>query len=83
MMLAMSERTYSMAFGLETRRPACVLLQVAYGGDSHAVSEFFDTRHWLLSPSEKFAMVEGTAEQFRGHNERLNRMYPIEKSRNK
>lgn len=73
----MTERTYKVAFGTESRRPGCVLLQAGFGGDSHIVSEVFDTRHWLLAPSEPFAMVTGTKEQFRSHAAKLDKAYPV------
>jgi Iap family predicted aminopeptidase len=50
---------------VKSRRPGCVLLQAVAGGDNHFVSATFDTRHWLLSPTENMGMVTGTVAQWR------------------
>ena len=68
----MSEKTFSVAFGTESRRPGCVLLQATFGGNSSIVSSLYDPATWLLAPSEPFAMVTGTMKQFQGHADKLN-----------
>ncbi len=50
---------------MKSRRPGCVLIQAAMGGNSHFVSETFDTRHWLLAPTDNMGMVEGTVAQWK------------------
>ncbi len=50
---------------VKTRRPGCVLLQAVAGGDSHFVSTVFDTRHWLLAPTENMGMVTGSVTQWK------------------
>ena len=44
------------------KRPACVLLQAAYGCDS-SLSHQFDTEDWLLAPTENMGVMEVTEEQ--------------------
>lgn len=67
-----SERTFAVVFDREDRRPYCVLLQAAFGGDHGAVSRFFDARHWHVSPTDNPVRVQATASQLEAHNARLN-----------
>ena len=55
-----------------SRRPACVLLQAAYGA-SPQLGRFFDARHWLTAPTPDMRMVEGTADEWRQYAARLDK----------
>jgi hypothetical protein len=46
-----------IVFDIVQMRPACVLLQAAYGGDHSAVSCFFEASTWLLAPTEDMRLV--------------------------
>ena len=47
------------------RRPACVLLQAAMGGDHAFVSAVFAADSWLITPNENMRLVEATKEQWK------------------
>lgn len=55
------------------RRPACVLLQAAFGGDRQ-VCFLFPPGAWLLTPTKTLRMVGGTREQW----EALATLPPVE-----
>ena len=67
----MNEKTYDLVVDVATKRPGCVLLQAAYGGDNQLVSALFDTADWVLAPTAKMAMVNGTREQWERHAAQL------------
>ena len=67
----MTEKTYKLVVDVATKRPGCVLLQAGCGGDNHLVSALFDPEDWVLAPTEKMGMVEGTREQWTRHAELL------------
>ena len=46
------------------RRPGCVLLAAAYGADIH-VASLFDSRDWLVSPTEDMRVYELNEDQLR------------------
>jgi len=48
----------------EQLRPACVLLQAVYGGDTGIVSRLFDPDTWLVAPTKGMRMVTGTEEEW-------------------
>lgn len=52
-----------IVFDVKLNRPTCVMLQAAFGGDSHIVS-LFDTRLWLLHPTEDLVMMHGTFQEW-------------------
>jgi hypothetical protein len=52
-----------IAFDTKRRRPGCVLLQAALGGDPHIVREHFDGRTWLVDPSPDMRVYQITDEQ--------------------
>lgn len=64
--------TFDMVFDSVDKRPACVLLQAAYGCPSDLV-HLFDTKLWHLAPRKTFVKVPCTREQVERHAERLNR----------
>jgi hypothetical protein len=43
--------TVKLVFDTKLKRPACVILQAIYGGDSGAVSEHFPPDTWLITPT--------------------------------
>jgi hypothetical protein len=45
------DKEYRMVFDLTLKRPACVLLQAAYGCDS-SIPHLFNTDTWLLAPTD-------------------------------
>lgn len=65
------ERRYQVVFEQSTKRPWCVLLQAAAGGDHHAVSRFFDPGLWHVAPTDNPVLVAGTADELRALNCRL------------
>jgi len=56
-----------LVFDIKLHRPACVLLQAAYGcGESNSFLQMtFDSRDWLVSPTPDMRVIEGTEEQWR------------------
>jgi len=61
--LAIAKVRIRLVVDTEQRRPACVLLQAAYGGDAGAVS-MFDPGTWLVAPTPAMQMFAGTREQW-------------------
>lgn len=51
-----------IVFDVELRRPACVLLQAAYGVDSSVVYDF-PANTWLTFPTKGMRVYEATDEQ--------------------
>lgn len=51
-----------IVFDTELRRPACVLLQTVYGGDSSVVLGF-PAETWLTFPTKGMQTYEATEEQ--------------------
>lgn len=66
----MSE-TFDLVYDVVTRRPACVLIQAAYGCPSTPVHEY-ETRHWHTHPTDNMYKVKCTMEQVRKHAAELN-----------
>jgi hypothetical protein len=60
----MTEQTYRLIVDMKQRRPACALLQAAYGGDYGVLGRFFDSRDWLTAPTPDMQPVSGTREQW-------------------
>ena len=65
------DKLIKLAVDMNTQRPGCVLIQAVAGGDSHFVSEMFDTEFWVLAPSDNMAVIAGTREQWEGHANKL------------
>lgn len=51
-----------IAFDIKQMKPGCALLQAAMGCDSH-ISNYFDSKHWLLAPTDDLCVYEITKEQ--------------------
>lgn len=56
-----------LVIDIKSGQPGCVLLQTLAG--CHASNSFmettFDTKHWLVSPTDNMRVVDGTEEQWR------------------
>jgi hypothetical protein len=63
MIAAMGEAKKRAVVDVKQRRPACVLLQAVWGGDSSVVHKL-PAESWLLAPTDDMHMVEGTDEQW-------------------
>jgi hypothetical protein len=53
-----------IAYDTVLKRPGCVLIQAALGGDIHLTSEF-ETKYWLLAPTPDMRVFEVTPEQMK------------------
>jgi hypothetical protein len=53
-----------IVFDTKLRRPACVLLQAAYGAEPH-IAENFDPETWLLAPTPDMAMFDVNPNQLK------------------
>lgn len=71
----MNDELYKLVVDVKQRRPACVLLQAAFGGDSRAL-QFLSSDDWLISPTDDMRMVTGTAEQWKTFDAELARRRP-------
>lgn len=62
----MSKRTYRLAFNIEKRRPGCVLIQAAMGGDvpDALFYDLFPAETWEVGASG-MQVFESTEEQLR------------------
>ncbi len=69
------KHTFSLVIDTKQRRPACVLLQAAMGGDSSIVSELLTVDSWLLAPNKDMYLVTGTKEQWRQFGESLKKRF--------
>ena len=56
------EKTFPFAFNIKAMRPACVNLQVIYGGTPRLVQEF-PTGCWQLFPSDDIKVYPVTLDQ--------------------
>jgi len=54
--------TKRIVFDAKVKRPACVLLQAALGGDIH-VARRFPAESWLISPTPDMKLYSATDEQ--------------------
>lgn len=52
----------NLAYDMRLRRPGCVLLQAAMGGDSH-LAQRFPVESWLLAPTPDLKVFSVTEEQ--------------------
>lgn len=59
---------------VKQHRPACVLLQAAYGcGDANGfLQSIFDARTWLVAPTDDMRRIAGTKEQWREFAKKAN-----------
>lgn len=57
--------TIVLLVDMKTKRPGCVLLQAACGGDTYKLQQFFDARHWVLAPTKDMQLIRGTPEQWK------------------
>jgi hypothetical protein len=63
----MTSAEHLIVFDIEQRRPGCVLLQVALGGDvpRDLFAELFPHTTWLVSPTDSMAAYRATDDQLR------------------
>lgn len=54
-----------MVYDFDLKRPGCVILQAAMGGDSNAVSRLFSGESWLVAPTPGMRLIAGTAEEWK------------------
>ena len=61
------QETVTMVFDVKQKRPACVLLQAAFGcGESNGFLQMnFDSRDWLVVPTQDMRKIPGTKEQWK------------------
>jgi hypothetical protein len=52
-----------LCYDIKLMRPGCVLLAAAMGGDT-ALSEQFNSDHWIIAPTPDLKVYETTPEQF-------------------
>jgi hypothetical protein len=52
-----------IVFDAKLMRPACVLLQAAFGADNFNVANLFDAKLWLVAPTPDMKRFEVTKEQ--------------------
>lgn len=55
--------THRIAYDVKLKRPGCVLLQAALGGDAHLVGRKFTHETWLLHPTDDLHVYEVTDDQ--------------------
>lgn len=61
-----STALFDLIFDVEQKRPACVLLQAAYGcGASPRALRFFPSKSWLVSPTAGMRRIRATEEEWR------------------
>lgn len=53
------------------RRPACVLIQAAYGCDSSLAGRLFLSDAWLVAPNDDMYLVSGTKEEWEAYQKEL------------
>jgi hypothetical protein len=49
-----------IAYDCDLRRPGCVLLQAAMGGNAAVTGQLFDSETWLLAPTPGLVLRKGT-----------------------
>ena len=65
-----------LVFDMEERRPMCAIIQAMYTDNYHKVSRF-NSESWLISPTDKMALVELTPEQFEKVVKVMNVRFPM------
>lgn len=61
------EDLYVLMYDVDLKAPACVLLQAVYGcGSSPSALRYFNSLHWLTSPTPGMRKIAGTAKQWQG-----------------
>jgi hypothetical protein len=59
------DERFVIVYDTDLRRPACVLLQAAMGGDLTAFRRFFgSSSDWLVAPTPGMKRIRGTAEEW-------------------
>lgn len=53
-----------LVFDVKLKRPACVLLQAAYGCSPYGAVMKFDSETWLVMPTDDMRRIKGTKEQW-------------------
>lgn len=68
------ENEIVMVVDTKKHRPACVLLQAAFGcGDANGfMQSIFDARTWLVAPTDDMRRIAGTKEQWRAFAKQAN-----------
>jgi hypothetical protein len=70
-------RRFKCVIDVKERRPACVLIQAALGGNSAIVKEFLPVESWLLAPNDNMFLVEGSKEEWKQFSQELKKRFPI------
>lgn len=53
-----------IAYDIKKMRPGCAIVQAHFGCDPH-ISHEFDTKYWLLAPTEDMKVYPVTEDQLR------------------
>jgi hypothetical protein len=53
-----------LVIDIKQMRPACVLLQAVFGGDSGTLNRYFDAEDWIINPTPDMRRINGTAAQW-------------------
>lgn len=56
--------TIRLLYDVDLKRPACVLLQAAAGGNTYLLRELFPSEAWLDHPTDGMQMLVGSREQW-------------------
>ena len=67
-----------LVFDMEERRPMCAIIQALHTDDYLKVSRF-NAESWLISSTDKMALVELTPEQFERVVKVMNVRFPMKK----
>lgn len=54
----------NLIIDMKLKRPACVLIQAAGGGNMSTLNRHFDSECWLVAPTQDMRMVAGTDEEW-------------------
>lgn len=66
----------ALVVDVKQRRPACVLLQAAFGAfDYHRLMSQFDPASWLVFPTDDMRLIEGSIAQWEHFAVECNQRY--------
>lgn len=60
----MADDKLRIVYDCGLKRPGCVLIQAAAGGDPYAVTELFPSESWLIAPTPGMRVIAGTKEEW-------------------
>lgn len=72
----MTDERRPLVIDLVQRRPACAIVQAAYGLSNNDLLAHFNPRSWLSPPNDDMRVIDGTDDEFAVFAADVNARYP-------